>query len=147
MKKGYFLTGAIQLLIGVLCGICALYLDTKISSLLLGFCGVGVGGGIMLLWKYFYWTRPQNKSRYEERSEKEKIELNDERKEGFRDKSGRYAYILGLVITVVSIVVFLVLGALEMVANTKIIVGYLSGYLVFQYIVGILIFNYLNKKY
>ena len=46
-----------------------------------------------------------------------------------------------------SILVFSILGALEVIDNTRMIVLYLSGYLLFQVIAGIVIFNKLMKKY
>ena len=64
-----------------------------------------------------------------------------------RDKSGRYAYSLGLLVICFSILVFGILGALEVLANVRMIVLYLSAYLLFQVIVGIVIFNQLMKKY
>jgi positive regulator of sigma E activity len=79
--------------------------------------------------------------------ENENIELHDERKEKFRDKSGRYAYLLGLVVISFSIVLFSVLGSLEIITNSKLIILYLGGYLVFQYIAGVVIFRHFNNRY
>ena len=100
-----------------------------------------------MLWKYYYWTRPENKGKYLEKVENENIELHDERKTILRDKSGRYAYIIGLIVVSVSIVIFSILGSLNVIENHKFIVLYLAGFLIFQYITGTLIFNHLNKKY
>lgn len=149
MKKNNLFEGIIYLLIGILFGMIAGLTNTKLESLLWGFMGAGIGGGSSLLWRYFYWTRPNNKSKYEERLQNEAIELHDERKEKFRNQSGRYAYILGLITICISILVFSVLDTLELelIQNTRILILYLGGYLVFQYIAGILIFRYLNKKY
>ena len=52
-----------------------------------------------------------------------------------------------LVMLPFSILVFGILGALEVIDNTRMIVLYLSGYLLFQVIAGIVIFNKLMKKY
>ena len=41
----------------------------------------------------------------------------------------------------------LILGALEVIDNARMIILYLSGYLMFQIITGIIIFNKLMKKY
>ena len=46
-----------------------------------------------------------------------------------------------------SILVFSILGALEIIDNARMIVFYLSGYLLFQVIAEIVIFNQLMKKY
>ena len=147
MKKNYFFTGIVYLLIGILYGIIAGFTDTKLESLLWGLTGGGLGGGSLLLWKYFYWTRPNNKDNYAQHLEDESIELNDERKEAFRNQSGRYAYILGLATICISIIIFSVLDALGIIQHTRILILYLGGYLIFQYVAGILIFRYLNNKY
>lgn len=89
----------------------------------------------------------KNKERYEQRLENERIEQHDELKTKIRDRAGRYAYILGLLVISFSILVFGILGALDVIANTRIIVLYLGAYLLFQVIAGIVIFNMLMKKY
>lgn len=73
--------------------------------------------------------------------------MHDERKTILRDKSGRYAYIIGLIVISVSIVIFSIIGSLNIIENSKLIITYLAGFLVFQFIIGILIYNHLNKKY
>lgn len=147
MKKSNFFTGIAYLIVGIFFGIIAGLTDTKLESLLWGFTGGGLGGGSMLLWKYFYWNCPNNKDKYAQRLEHESIELHDERKEKFRNQSGRYAYILGLITVCISIVIFSVLDALEIVQHTKALVLYLGVYLIFQYVAGVLIFRHLNNKY
>ena len=101
----------------------------------------------MIIYRYFYWNKPGNKERYAERMENEKIEQHDELKIKLRDKSGRYAYIFGLVAVSISIVAFSILGQLEIIDNSRMIIFYLGGYLIFQYIIGVVIFNHLLKKY
>lgn len=147
MKKSNLYTGITYLLIGLIIGIIAGFCNTKLESLLWGFAGAGIAGGSAELWMYFYWLHPRNKIRYMERLENETIELQDERKEKFRNQSGRYAYILGLVTICISIVIFSALESLEIINHTKIVILYLFGYLVFQYVAGIIIFRYLNKRY
>ena len=101
----------------------------------------------MMIGKYFYCNAPQNRSKYTERIENETIELHDERKEKLRDKSGRYAYILGLVFISISVTLFSILECLGVIANARLIISYLAWYFIFQYIAGIVIFRYLNSKY
>ena len=103
--------------------------------------------GIMMICKYFYWSSPKNKEQYEERLENDRIEQHDELKTKIRDRAGRYAYGIGLVVICFSILVFSILGALEVIDNARMIILYLSGYLMFQIITGIIIFNKLMKKY
>ncbi|MDD2421910.1 MAG: hypothetical protein PHU78_07205 [Heliobacteriaceae bacterium] len=147
MKKSNLYVGLIFLFIGIACLVIALNSDSKLDSLLFGFAGAGICSGTVILWKYYYWTRPENRATYQEKIENENIELHDERKTVLRDKSGRYAYIIGMLFISASIVIFSIMGNLNIIEKSKFIIIYLAGFLVFQYIIGILIFNHLNKKY
>lgn len=147
MKKSNLITGILYVLFGVACLIVALLIETKLEGILWGFAGAGIFPGIMMICKYFYWSSPENKERYEERLENERIEQHDELKTKIRDRAGRYAYGIGLVVICFSILVFSFLGALEVIDNARMIILYLSGYLMFQIITGIIIFNKLMKKY
>ena len=147
MKKSNIITGVLYVLFGVACLIAAMMIETKLEGILWGFAGAGIGPGIVMIGQYFYWSSPKNKARYEERLENERIELHDELKTKVRDKAGRYAYTLGLLIICVSILVFGILGTVEFIDNARMIVLYLSGYLLFQIIAGIVIFDQLMKKY
>ena len=79
--------------------------------------------------------------------ENEKIELHDELKSKLRDKSGRHAYAIGLMTVSISIIIFYILGQLEIIDNSRLMVLYLGGYLLFQIVIGIVIFKQLLKKY
>ena len=146
-QKSNLITGILYVLFGVACLIVALLIETKLEGILWGFAGAGIFPGIMMICKYFYWSSPKNKERYEERLENERIEQHDELKTKIRDRAGRYTYSLGLLVVCFSILVFGILGALEVIDNARMIVLYLSGYLLFQVIAGIVIFNKLMKKY
>lgn len=147
MKKSNLIIGSINLLVGISFFIIQNRFETGLDSILIGLTGAGIGGGIIMLWKYYYWTRPENQEKYEVRLEDRTIELNDERKRKLRDQSGRYAYILGLIVLLLSIWVFYILGSLDIIDNTQLIILYLGGYLFFQYVIGIVIYRYLSKKY
>jgi len=147
VKKSNFVTGLIFLIAGILLLVIALLTSTKLDGMLYGFAGAGIGLGIAMISKYFYWSSPKNRTRYQERLSAEKIEMNDELKVKLRDQSGRYTYVLGLYVTCISLMVFSILGTLEIIDNSRLIILYLAGYLIFQYIAGILIFNHLLKKY
>ena len=67
--------------------------------------------------------------------------------EKLRDKSGRIAYLIGLLVICVSEVVFAFLGQTGVITDHKIIVLYLYGLFVFQIAVGIAAYQYLRKKY
>ena len=147
MKKSNLITGILYVLFGVACLIVALLIETKLEGILWGFAGAGIFPGIMMICKYFYWSSPKNKEQYEERLENDRIEQHDELKTKIRDRAGRYAYGIGLVVICFSILAFSILGALEVIDNARMIIFYLSGYLMFQIITGIIIFNKLMKKY
>ena len=132
MKKSNLIVGILYLIAGIACLLAALFTESKLNSLLFGFSGAGIGPGLLMICKYFYWTSPKNRGRYQERLENERIELHDELKEKVRDKSGRYAYVLGLFVISISMVVFSVLGALEIIDHSRMIVLYLGGYMIFQ---------------
>lgn len=85
--------------------------------------------------------------RYKEKLENEKIEQHDELKVKLRDRAGRYAYELSLVIVSISIVVFAILGQFEIIDNSRMIVLYLGALFIFQIIIINVIFNHLLKKY
>ena len=147
MKKGNMIVGLLYVLFGVACLLAALLIETKLEGILWGFAGAGIMPGILMICRYFYWNSPENKKHYEERLENERIELHDELKTMVRDKAGRYTYNLGLLIVSCSILVFGILGALEIIESAPLIVLYLSGYLVVQIIAGMVIFNRIIKQY
>ena len=135
------MTGLIYVLVGIIFLLCGVFLDTKLNSMFWGFAGAGIVPGFVMICRYFYWSRPGKSAKYAEKIETQKIDLHDERKEKFRNQSGRYAYVLGLITVCISIVVFSILYSLEIMQNAKFLILYLCGYAVF------LIFRYLNKKY
>lgn len=146
MKKHNLIIGVGYIILGIILIAVSMRIDNRLSSLLFGFSGGCIGPGIMMIYKYFYWNAPKNRQKYQEKLEHESIELHDELKVKLRDKSGRYTYLLGLVILCVSIVIFAILGQLNIV-DAHITILFLYGYLIFQIIAGILIFKHLLKKY
>lgn len=147
MKKSNLMVGIVYILVGVACLVLALFFNINLNDLLFWFAGAGIIPGLIMVVQYFYWTFPKNKARYAERLENQNIELQDERKQKLRDKSGRYAYILGLAVISLSIVIISILGPLELISNYRFMVIFLYIYFIFQLIIGIIIFNYLNNKY
>ena len=147
MKKSYLVESMVFLFGGLFLLGVALLTDSVLDSLLFGFASGAICVVIADICRYFYWKAPANAGRYQERLAKESIELHDELKVKLRDRSGRYTYVLGLGVTCISIVVFSVLGKLEVVGNSRMIVLYLGGYLVFQGVTGNVIYRHLLKKY
>ncbi len=147
MKKSNLIVGIVYVIFGIACLGFALLFETKLEGFLWGFTGAGIASGVGMICKYFYWSSPKNTKRYAERLENEQVEMHDELKCKVRDKAGRYTYNLGLIVISFSIVIFGILGALQIIENSRIIVLYLGGYLLFQVIAGIIIFNKIMKKY
>lgn len=147
MKKSMFFTGVSYVLVGFIFLFCGIAFDTNINSLLWGFACAAIGPGLFMICKYFYWSHPENSSKYVEKIENEKIELNDELKIKLREKSGQYAYTLGLITISISIIIFSILGQLAIIDHPRIIIIYLSCYWLFQIIAGIAIFRHQLKKY
>jgi hypothetical protein len=146
MKKSYLWCGLSFIGIGcVLIGATIIF-DTRLQSLLYGFAGALIGPGAVMAGKYFYWIMPENAERYKEKLDHESIEIHDERNEGLRNKAGRYAFLLSLFVISTSIVVFSILGELEVIENTRIIIMYLGALFLFQ-IVSLSVFHrHLQKK-
>ncbi len=147
MKKSNFVVGVLYVVAGLAFLLAALLLESKLEGILWGLAGAGIASGLGMLCKYFYWSSPKNSARYAQRLENEEIEQHDELKEKLRDKAGRRAYVAGIIVLSVSMLVLSVLGALEIMPNAKTLVLYLGGYLVFQVAAGIVIFNHMLKQY
>lgn len=147
MKKSNLLEGILFVLGGIVLLCAALLTDSVLDSLLIGLATGAVFSGAATTCRYFYWSTPKNKVRYQEKIENEKIESHDELKSMLRDRAGRCAYAIGLMTVSVSMVIFSILGKLELIDNSRFIVLYLSGYLIFQIVIGIVIFKHLLKKY
>lgn len=122
-------------------------LETPVGSLFCGFFGAFFGPSLMQICKYIKWAKLETADSYERHLEAEQIELRDERKAMLRDRAGRYAWLLGMALCALSIVVFGVLGALEIVENARTIILFLGAYFVVQYGAGVYFYRRLEKKY
>lgn len=147
MKKSNFWSGLVYAFLGLAFLLAGLVWETRLSSLCVGFGAGMLSSGVMQLVRYRKWTRPENREAYRERLEAERIELRDERKTMLRDRSGRYAWLLGMALCALSIVVLGVLGALEIVENARWMVLFLGAYLIVQYGAGVYFYRRLEKKY
>ena len=149
MKKRDLWTGVGMTAAGVLCLLAALLWETPMRSLLCGFCGALSVPGVAQICKYVKWTSPRNAPIYRERLEREQIELRDERKSMLRDKSGRYAYILGLLTLSAAIFALCLLEAFGVLGReeTRLTVLFLGGCVLFQVTAGLVIYRLLEKRY
>ncbi len=99
-----------------------------------------VFGGIFSVARYYYNTAPSRKEDYEKRLREEKISMHDERKIMLRQKSGQIMYQL-MFPMLLTVNIFFTLAGVEMW-----IILTLYGFMVFQYVGGIIVFRRLSKK-
>ena len=145
MKRSNIIYGLTCIILsGISLYIAIIFDANKMSGVFYGLTGALGVGGIVSIAQYFYWKRHNEK--YEEKLEIERIEQQDELKQKLRDKSGRYAYLIGMSITALSIIAYSLLGVLN-IMDTEYIVIYLSIYLISQLFIGIIVFSHLLRKY
>lgn len=149
MKKSDLWTGVGMTAAGILFLLAALLWKTPLESILYGLFGAFAAPGTVQIYKYVKWTNPKNAPVYRERLEQEQIDLQDERKSMLRDRSGRYAYILGLLAVAVAMLAFSVLEAFGVVgeAEARLMILSLAGYALFQLVAGWVIYRLLDAKY
>ena len=147
MKKNYLNNGIILILVGICLVLVAALSETAVDGLLWGFAGGALGPGIARIIQHFYWSAPKNQERYREMQEQADISLHDELNEKLRDKSGRIAYLIGLLIICISEVVFSIMGKAGIISDHKVIVRYLFGLLLVQIVIGNVAYRQLRKKY
>ena len=147
MKKSYLIEGVMFVLAGIAFILAGIFTESVLDGLLWGFGGGALVPGIGMIIKYYYWSSPKNEGHYREIQELNDINFHDELNEKLRDKSGRIAYLIGLLILCVSEVVFSVLGKLGVITEHKVIVLYLFGLITVQIIIGYVVFHQLRKWY
>ena len=147
MKKGHLFTGIGYVLAGCALLAASLGSEGRLGSLLFGFSFAALASGVVMIGKYCYWTRPENRDRYREKLERENTELRDELNQKLSEKSSQYAYLIGLGVTAAAIVVFSLLDVLEVIRGGRLLVGYLGAFLVFEIVIGQVIYRRLRRKY
>lgn len=147
MKKSLLITGIIYIIAGLGFLILAMRTATRLDGIFCGLAGAGICPGLMMIYKYFYWNKPENQQRYQEKLENERIELQDELKTSLRDKAGRVTYLIGTLAISFAMIVFSVLGQLEIITDYKLIILFLAGFMIFQFMVFILTFRQLMKQF
>ena len=147
MKKSYLNRGIICVLAGICFVLAAVFTESVFDGLLWGFAGGALGPGVGWIILHFYWSAPKNQERYREIKEQEDINLHDELNEKLRDKSGRIAYHIGLLLICVSEIVFAILGKAGIITDHKVIVLYLFGLFLIQIVIGNVAYRQLRRKY
>ncbi len=145
MKKGELVNGIVYMLAGLLALCLALVTETRMEGLFWGLTGAALSVGAGIVARYLYWSTPKRREKYREKLENEQIEREDERNVMLRDRAGRYAYALGLVVNGLSLLVLCILSAVGILTNVRGIVLMLAAYLLFQVLSFILILSRLQK--
>lgn len=147
MKKNNLYIGILYTVIGLLLVLLNGRLYSSLQGILFGFGFSMTIAGIVLSLKYFYWNRPSKIKEYHEKQKLQQIDMHDEFKNKLRNLSIRYTYIVELIILAFSIIIFSILGQLDIINNARIIVLYLGALLLIQLILSYFIYNYLLNKY
>ena len=148
MKKSMLYTGIAYVFVGLCCLTAAILTETWLEAMLWGLAGGAVSPGLVMIWKYVHWTRPENREEYARRLEEEQIEMRDERKVMLRDKSGRIAYLIMIGVYCVLMLVFSVcsMGGWFMPFSRYAVIG-LGILLVFQWACGLAAFSWASKRW
>ncbi|MBP3493667.1 MAG: hypothetical protein J6J83_03530 [Oscillospiraceae bacterium] len=147
MKRSNLTAALCYLLVGGVCLALGVLTETKLDGILFGLAGAGICPGVLMLGQCIYRRTPEHAQQYAEKQAQERIEQKDELKEMLRGKAARYLYGLQVKVVALSMLVFSVLGSLELVEGSRTVVLYLGGFLALQLIAGVVIFNRLLRKY
>lgn len=100
-----------------------------------------------MCYRYFYWKKPENYRLLEERLEKEYIERHDELKLKLLDRAGRITFLFGIGTISFALLICSILGSFEIIDNLRIVILFLAGYLGYQILFFVSVFNWLLRKY
>lgn len=141
MKKSTLYIGLCYLAVGICAILFGLFGPSIENDEIIGaIAGGGIGPGLYMIYKYFYWSKPENKPKYEEKLKKEQIILKDERKIMLREKSARITYIILFFLLAILIPIFTIMNV------NKIVIITLSIIWAFIYVCGIVVFRILDKR-
>lgn len=148
MSKNNLKIGIIYVFLGIILAIYSIsQVESKLNALLFGFAFALITPGLIMIIKFFYWTRPKNIPRYQEKISQEKIMLHDELQVKFRDKSGRITFLFGLLIGSISIFIFSILNALDIVISNRLFIIYLGLYFILQILIYLITYYKLSRRY
>ena len=148
MSKNNLKICIIYVFLGIILAIYSIsQVESKLNALLFGFAFALITPGLLMIIKFFYWTRPKNILRYQEKISQEKIMLHDELQVKLRDKSGRITFLFGLLISSISIFIFSILNALDIVISNRLFIIYLGLYFILQILIYLITYYKLSRKY
>ncbi len=147
MKKSMLYTGMAYCTAGLCCLAAAVFTETWFDGMFWGMFGALTAPGLLMMWKYFHWSRPEHQEEYARRLEIEQIEMQDERKVMLRDKSGRIVYQIMTGVYCVLIMAFSIcsMGGWFMPFSLYAVIG-LTVLQVFQWVCGMAAFGWESKR-
>lgn len=147
MKRSMLYAGIGYILAGIAFAVLAIATEFVLTPLFWGLAGACIGPGVMMIWKYRHWSRPDRRELYEQRIKQEQIELHDERKIMLRDKSGATVFRLSLIIYPILMFLCAILSLLEIgTPFTQQLILFLLALELIQYFLGWAVFSHLSKK-
>ena len=146
MKKSYLYSGLVMAAAGVCFLLLALFTEYTLEPLLWGLFGGCFWAGIVSIVKYCYWSSPAHREEYVKRLETEHISLRDERKIMLRDKSGAVTYRLSLLVCALGAFAFSIASLLG-TPWARYVTTTLAILLIVQYVLGIIVYRRLEKRF
>lgn len=119
-----------------------LLLNSSLMGIALGLSGGMIGSALVFSMK-------SRKTPEQLRADEKRLDhiRKDERKIMLRDKSGRYAYIIGMVGLLLITTAFFVLRNLGVDFSVDTMISVYSAFVIVEYVLGMVIFGYLEKRY
>lgn len=141
MKKDMLYSGIGFIVLGIVFLILYVIMDGEgVTSNFAGFAGGFTGPGIVMVYKYFHWSKPENKAAYEERLKYENINAKDERKVMIRRISGHVMYTITIFILAILIFAFSLIGV------DKWVLLLFAAILLFEIVGGKTVYRHYDKQ-
>jgi len=141
MKKDTLYSGLGFIALGIVFLVLHIVTDGEgAASNFAGFAGGLTGPGVMMVYKYFHWSKPENKAVYEERMKNERINAHDERTVMIRGKTGYAMYLITIIM--LALLTFI----LSLIGVDKRVLLLITILLIFEIAGGYIVYQRYNKK-
>lgn len=141
MKKDMLYSGLGFIVLGIVFLILYIVMDGEgVTANFAGFAGGFTTPGIIMVYKYFHWSKPENKAAYEERLKTERINAKDERKVLIRRISGHIMY------TITIIMLALLVFVLSLIGVEKWMMLLIAAILILEIAGGQIVYRHYDKK-
>ena len=131
----------IDILLGIVLLTSSFFLKNEYYSSMLLAGGIGLGAASLVnMLRISYWESPKNREKYELRKQEAHINSVDERKQYLRMKSGHISYQL------MCLILFVLAFALALFKAPAWVIAMVFLLSVSQYLLGIAVFHWLEKR-